>query len=527
MTAEDTRLEEARNRSKHWKRWGPYLSERAWGTVREDYSPDGRAWDYFPHDQARSRAYRWNEDGLGGISDRQQFLCLAIALWNERDPILKERLFGLNGLEGNHGEDCKEVYYFLDNTPTHSFMRFRYVYPTRAFPYADLVAANARRGKNEPEYELVDSGAFDDGYFDVELTYAKASPEDLLLRIEVANVSPAAARLRVLPTLWFRNTWSWRPRARKPRLSLAGPTEVLAEHGVVGRRWCAFSGTPELLFCDNESNLERLFKVPGNPSPKDAIDDAIVGGRRDRLLAEEGTKVAAHYAFELAPGARETVWVRLADRQLELPFEDALAVLDQRRVEANEFYAALAPSNAPADALRIQRQAYAGLLWSKQFYHYNVELWLRGDPAQPPPPGSRWEGRNHDWQHLNNADVISMPDTWEYPWFAAWDLAFHCIPLAQLDPDFAKEQLILMLREWYMHPNGQIPAYEWAFGDVNPPVHAWAAWRVYKIEQKQNGGIGDLNFLERVFHKLLLNFTWWVNRKDSEGNNVFQGGFLG
>ncbi|HZO28598.1 MAG TPA: glucosidase [Chloroflexota bacterium] len=543
---ERARLAETRAGTADWKRWGPYLSERAWGTVREDYSADGTAWEYIPHDHARSRAYRWSEDGLGGICDSRQYLCLSLALWNERDPILKERLFGLTGNQGNHAEDCKEVYYYLDCTPTHSWMRFRYLYPIRAYPYAELLEENRRRGRDDPEYELTDTSAFDDGLYEVDVTYAKAAPEDILMRIDVTRVGPPSAtdrtqresgdntatRIRVLPTLWFRNTWSWKHRASKPRISRVGPSTLRAEHDVLGARWCAVSGDPELLFCDNETNSKRLFDFPGSAAPKDAIGDAIVSGRRERLLVDAGTKVAAHYTLELRPGETQSIWVRLSNHPLDLPFQDATAIVADRQAEADAFYASLAPSHLPADSPRIQdgvnvqRQAFAGLLWSKQFYHYDVDLWLRGDPGQPTPPQARLRGRNHDWRHLYADDILSMPDKWEYPWFAAWDLVFHCIPLALVDPDFAKEQLVLLLREPYMHANGQIPAYEWAFGDTNPPVHAWAAWRVYKIDQKRSG-VADIRFLERVFHKLLLNFNWWVNRKDSEGKNVFQGGFLG
>jgi hypothetical protein len=526
MMPERRRLVAARMGEAPWKRWGPYLSERAWGTVREDYSPNGTAWEFFPHDHARSRVYRWNEDGLAGISDEQQFLCLALALWNEQDPILKERLFGLTGNEGNHGEDCKEVYFYLDSTPTHSYMKMRYVYPTRAYPYADLVRENARRGKDAPEYELMDTGALDDGYFEVDVTYAKAAPEDIILRVDVTNRSDRPARLRVLPTLWFRNTWAFRKNARTPAIVQEGPNRVRAERDRFGTYWCAFAGQPELLFCENETNVRRLWGVGGGPeAPKDAINDAVLAGSTTSLMTERGTKVAAHYTLTLEAGETGTVWARLSDQPNEMAFDDAEEIVASRKQEADAFYAELQPS-VMSEVGDVQRQAFAGMLWSKQFYHYAVERWLKGDPGQPTPPAERWNGRNHEWIHLNNADILSMPDKWEYPWFAAWDLAFHCIPLALVDPDFAKEQLVTILREWYMHPNGQVPAYEWAFGDVNPPVQAWAAWRVYKIDQKR-AGVGDRDFLERVFHKLLLNFTWWVNRKDAEGNNVFEGGFLG
>jgi hypothetical protein len=543
-TAEQQRLAEANAGSMPWRRWGPYLSERAWGTVREDYSADGNAWDYFPHDHARSRAYRWNEDGLAGISDDEGRLCFALALWNGHDPILKERLFGLTGPEGNHGEDVKEYYYYLDSTPTHSYMKLLYKYPQRAFPYADLVETNRRRSRNEPEYELIDTGVFaDDRYFDVFVEYAKASPEDLLIRISAINRGPEPAALHLLPTLWFHNTWSWgythdnehlRPVVRAGSSEI-GARWVIAEHLELGQFELACEGGPDLLFTDNDTNVERLYGAP-NPEPyvKDAIDRAVVWGRADAVNpAGTGTKAAAHYRLTLAAGARAAIRLRLRRAEVTRggdaspPFDRFDVELAQRRQEADEFYVALQPLTLSEDERRVQRQAFAGLLWSKQFYHFDVEAWLQGDPAQPAPPLGHQRGRNRDWAHLNTADVLSMPDKWEYPWFAAWDLAFHCIPLALVDAEFAKEQLILLGREWYQHPNGQTPAYEWAYGDVNPPVLAWAVWRVYQIDRKARGGQGDLVFLERAFHKLLLNFTWWVNRKDADGHNVFQGGFLG
>ena len=533
-SAEALRLEESRSRAKHWKRWGPYLSERAWGSVREDYSPGGTAWDCFPHDHARSRAYRWNEDGLAGICDRHQRICFAVALWNRRDPILKERLFGLTGNEGNHGEDVKEYYFYLDSTPTHSYMKFLYKYPHAEFPYADLVAENRRRGRQGLEYELLDTGAFDgDRYFDVEVEYAKADAEDILIRISVTNRGPEPAALDVLPTVWFRNVWSWAPGAVRPMLSSdsrRGATFALEEPRY-GSRWLHCDGAPALLFTENETNVERLYGSP-NPTPyvKDAFHRYLIERDREAVNREgRGTKGAAHYALDLAPGRTTTLRLRLTDRDATGPSVFGAAfdeLFERRRREADEFYEELLPSTPSPDARAVARQAFAGLLWSKQYYHYVVNQWLEGDPGQPPPPGDRRRGRDREWTHLYNADVISMPDKWEYPWYAAWDLAFHCVPLALVDAEFAKDQLTLLLREWYMHPNGQLPAYEWALGDVNPPVHAWAAWRVYKIEKKQHGR-GDLKFLERVFHKLLLNFTWWVNRKDAEGMNVFQGGFLG
>jgi hypothetical protein len=578
MTAEERRLEEGRRRQAHWKRWGPYVSDRAWGTVREDYSAYGTAWDYLPHDHARSRAYRWNEDGLAGISDRHQELCLAVALWNGRDPILKERLFGLTGSEGNHGEDVKEYYFHLDSTPTHSFMRMLYKYPQRAFPYGDLVDENRRRDRSAPEYELIDTGAFDeDRYFDVFVEYAKVDAEDLLMRVTVCNRGPETAPVHVLPTIWFRNTWAWNGESRhgllRARAASNGSAVLEADTIRYGHRWIYFDGAPDLLFTENETNTRRLFGSDnGMPYVKDGINDYVVHGNRAAVNPRQlGTKAAAHYVVDVPAGASISFRIRLSPlgpdslgashgptdasapashprrptaprrtlddaavaiaewpalAQPASPFGEFDAVFAQRQLEADEFYAEVIPQSLSEDARAVMRQSLAGMLWSKQFYHYVVRDWLQGDARQPAPPSEREHGRNHQWRHLHNADVISMPDKWEYPWYAAWDLAFHCLPLALVDSDFAKEQLLLMLREWYMHPNGQLPAYEWAFGDVNPPVHAWAAWRVYKIEKKRRG-VGDRVFLERVFQKLLLNFTWWVNRKDAEGSTVFEGGFLG
>ena len=559
MNAEEKRLEESRLRIVHWKRWGPYLSERQWGTVREDYSPNGEAWDFFPHDHARSRAYRWGEDGIMGISDRHQLVCFALALWNGRDPILKERLFGLSANEGNHAEDVKEYYSYLDSTPTHSYMKALYKYPQEEFPYGKLLEENRRRTRNDPEYELLDTGVFDKNrYFDVFTEYAKTSPEDILIKITATNRGPAEADLSVLPTIWFRNTWAWgrddyRPVLRaieelsiSEEFGIRGSQVIGVEHKTYGRRWLICEGEPELLFTENETNAEKLFGGQNRaPYVKDGINDYVVQGNREAVNPDRtGTKASALYRLRVAPGGTATLRLRLTDREPQIvrrsaprlvmaaaPDSELLgqgfnAALAIRRAEADEFYAKRAPAGLSEDAKNVQRQAFAGLLWSKQFYHFDVSTWLEGDPAGPPPPESRKRGRNHEWSHLYNADVISMPDKWEYPWYAAWDLAFHCIPLAQIDPDYAKEQLTLLFREWYMHPNGQIPAYEWAFGDVNPPVHAWAAWRVYKIE-KRIRGVADRVFLESAFHKLLLNFTWWVNRKDAEGRNIFQGGFLG
>ncbi|HYS08103.1 MAG TPA: glucosidase [Myxococcales bacterium] len=520
-TREEQRLAESRDRSAHWKRWGPYLSERAWGTVREDYSAGGTAWDHLPHDHARSRAYRWNEDGIAGISDRHQELCFSIALWNRSDPILKERMFGLTGQEGNHGEDVKELYYYLDSTPTHSYMKFLYKYPQAEFPYARLVEENRRRGRSGRELELIDTGIFDqDRYFDVFVEYAKAGVEDICVRIEVANRASEVAEIDVLPTLWFRNTWSWSSDQKRPTLRASGPSSVVA-----GEYHLACEGAPELLFCDNETNAHRLFGVDGAPYPKDGINDHVIHGHPTVNPDRVGTKCAARYRLTVPARGSAVMRLRISRDALQ-PVDANDAVLRARKQEADEFYEEVIPRSLSEDARGVMRQALAGMLWSKQYYNYVVRDWLEGDTGQPAPPAERKLGRNAEWGHLYNADVLSMPDKWEYPWYASWDLAFHCIPLALVDSDFAKEQLLLLLREWYMHPNGQIPAYEWALGDVNPPVFGWAAWRVYKIEKKRRG-TGDRKFLKRVFHKLMLNFTWWVNRKDAEGRNVFQGGFLG
>jgi hypothetical protein len=529
ITREQARLDEGRQRRAHWHRWGSYLSERAWGTVREDYSPNGTAWEYFPFDQARSRVYRWNEDGLAGICDRHQLICFALALWNGRDPILKERLFGLTGNQGNHSEDVKEQYFYLDNTPTHSYMKCLYKYPQAEFPYQRLLDENRRRGRNDPEYELLDTGVFaENRYFDVFVEYAKASTEDILIRIEAFNRGPEAATLHVLPTVWFRNTWTWKKDAVKPELrAFDGGIEL--EEPYYGKRWLYCQTPAEVLFTENETNAARLWGLPNlKPYVKCSIGDYVIHGDTAAVNPERrGTKAAAHHILQLAPGQSGVVELRLTDTQIGDPFGPAFQqVLLDRFDDANDFYATVTPRALTIDGRMVMRQAFAGMLWSKQFYHYVVRVWLNGDPGQPVPPLQRHFGRNADWTHLYNADVISMPDKWEYPWYAAWDLAFHCLPLALIDPQYAKDQLLLMTREWYMHPNGQLPAYEWSLDDVNPPVHAWAAWRVYKIEHKRRGQT-DRAFLERVFHKLLLNFTWWVNRKDAHGRNVFQGGFLG
>jgi hypothetical protein len=538
--AEKRRLAEDRAGRQNWRRWGPYLSERQWGTVREDYSPGGNAWEYFPHDHARSRAYRWGEDGLAGFSDDWQHLCLSLALWNGRDPILKERLFGLTNAEGNHGEDVKELYYYLDATPTHSYLKFLYKYPQAEFPYARLVAENRRRGEDQPEFELLDTGVFDDDrYFDVFVEYAKAAPDDILMRVTVHNRAPCGgppAKLTLLPQLCFRNTWSWITNGRKPGFT-ADNGGIKIEHHELGGFRLAADGNPTPLFCENETNVRRLYgQADAKGFFKDAFHDYVIAGNQLAVNpARAGTKAGALYELTVPAGQSVSTRLRLAKSDAPSaarPWDDFDAVFTRRLAEADEFYAGLQQAMSDADAKLVQRQAFAGMIWSRQFFHYDVPVWLQGDPAQPPPPPERKHGRNSDWKHLNNADVISMPDKWEYPWFAAWDWAFHCVALAEIDAEFAKSQLVLLMREWYMHPNGQLPAYEWAFGDVNPPVHAWSAFRVFQIDRRQRresnpADTGDLVFLERVFQKLLLNFTWWVNRKDAQGRNIFQGGFLG
>jgi hypothetical protein len=531
QTAEHKRLADSEARRADWKQWGPYVSDRAWGTVREDYSATGEAWGYFSHDHARSRAFRWNEDGLAGVCNRFQNLCLGVALWNEKDPILKERLYGLTGNEGNHAEDVKEYYFYLDSTPTHSYMKMLYKYPQVTFPYAVLVEENGRRGRHEPEFELIDAlrEAFENHrYFDVFIEYAKADQEDILCRISVTNCGPDPAPIHVLPHLWARNTWSWGYNPTRPEMRAVDDATVRVTERHLGERWWYVSDAVELLFTENDTNVERLFDI-ANSSPyvKDSINDAVVHGQMERVNpASKGTKVAAHLKTTVAPGETFVVRARFADAPHTEPFGDFDAIFAQRISEADEFYAAIQRPDLTEDERRVQRQAFGGLMWTKQFYHYSVELWLEGDPGEPPPPESRRHGRNRDWTHLYNLDVVSMPDKWEYPWYAAWDLAFHTLPIAMIDPEWAKRQLILMLREWYTHPNGQLPAYEWAFADANPPVHAWACWQVYQITRDTTGH-ADIAFLKRVFHKLLLNFTWWVNRKDKDENNVFQGGFLG
>ena len=544
MKAEEKRLQEARDREKAWKFWGCYVSERAWGTVREDYSKDGAAWDYFPFEQAVSKAYRWNEDGIAGICDRKQRLCFAVALWNGKDPILKERFFGLGGNRGVHGEDVKEYYFYLDNTPTHSYQKFLYKYPQNEFPYEQLYAENDRRTKLQPEYELLDTGVFDDDqYFDVFIEYAKADAEDICIKITAHNRGRESAPLHILPTAWFRNRWSWYERATKPTMretKSAAPnlSTIHFSEEKIGEYFLVCEGASNLLFTENETNFEKLYGGQNESKfAKDGINDYVVHNQTNAINPQQtGTKAAAHYVFNVAPHDSETIYLRLSCKKnhgqntANLEHDNFIAecerIFDERKKEADEFYADIIPENLNADAANVMRQSLAGMLWSKQFYHYVVKAWLEGDGKFSPPPKERLAGRNSDWKHLYNDDVISMPDKWEYPWYAAWDLAFHCVALALVDADFAKRQLVLFLREWYMHPNGQIPAYEWALGDVNPPVHAWAALRVYQIEARR-AGKADRVFLEKIFHKLLLNFTWWVNRKDAEGNNVFEGGFLG
>ena len=532
IDAERRRIEESRKGEKNWRRWGPYLSERQWGTVREDYSPDGTAWDYLSHDQARSRAYRWGEDGIAGFSDDRQLLCLSIALWNGRDPILKERLFGLTNGQGNHGEDVKELYYYLDAVPSYAYARTLYKLPQAAYPYQWLIDENARRrGSAAMEFELIDTGIFDENrYFDIEVEYAKADTNDLLMRVRVHNRGPEEARVHVLPQAWFRNIWSWSGGARKPALADQGDGRVLAQHDDLGECWVQFEAADRLLFCDNETNFARLFGTPAGRGPfKDAFHDYVVHGRSEAVNAVgQGTKVAGLYGRAIPAGGVVSIRVRLtAGRRPSNPFVEFDRILADRKAEADDFYACLQAAIADVDVRRVQRQALAGMLWSTQFYCLDVARWLDGDHAQPRPSEGRKQGRNRDWRHLVAADIMSVPDKWEYPWFAAWDLAFQCVTFSLIDPDFAKQQLTLLCEVWLMHPNGELPAYEWAFGDVNPPVHAWAAMRVFENDRAQNGAPGDLPFLERVFHKLLLNFTWWVNRKDPQGLNLFEGGFLG
>jgi hypothetical protein len=547
VNAEEKRLEEARLAEKEWKLWGCYLSERAWGTVREDYSSDGSAWNYFPFEHAASKAFRWNEDGIAGICDKKQRICFAVSLWNGQDKILKERLYGLGGNEGSHGEDVKEYYFYLDNTPTHSYMKFLYKYPQEEFPYEKLREENAKRDKSQPEYELMNTGVFDeDKYFDVFVEYAKANAEDICIKITAFNRGRETAPLHILPTVWFRNRWSWYEKAEKARMEeVRIDTENLSlvhlSEEKRGDYFFVCEGAERLLFTENETNFEKIYGGKNNSSfVKDGIDDFVINNKKNAVNPKQtGTKAAAHYVFDIAPQSSETIYLRLSKSEpsasaggLNLPkssgnfIKECEEIFVARKKEADEFYREIIPNDLSEDAKNVMRQSLAGMLWSKQFYHYVIKSWLEGDGKFSAPPKERLNGRNSEWKHLYNDDIISMPDKWEYPWYAAWDLAFHCISLALVDSEFAKHQLILLLREWYQHPNGQIPAYEWAFSDVNPPVHAWAALRVYQIEAKRRGA-ADRDFLEKVFHKLLLNFTWWVNRKDAEGNNVFEGGFLG
>jgi hypothetical protein len=532
---ERDRLREAESGKAHWKRWGPYLSERQWGTVREDYSPGGTAWDYFTHDHARSRAYRWGEDGICGFSDSHQRICMGLALWNEKDLILKERLFGLTNSEGNHGEDVKEIYYYLDATPTHSYLKALYKYPQNAFPYSQLIEENRRRTKKDPEFELIDTGVFSENrYFDLFVEYAKADPEDILVQITAINRGPETASIHVLPQLWFRNTWSWGYESEKPSLEPVFEDSILVQHPLLGKYMLSAEGYSSFLFCDNDTNVRRVFgQEDATGYFKDAFHEYLINGNTAAVNpSQRGTKCAAHFPLTIPAGAEVQLRLRLAAGFKPPSFGDFDEIVRSRRDEADEFYASLQSNQTSDEEKSIQRQAASGMIWSKQYFHYNVSQWLEGDPSQPKPPPERKHGRNHEWTHLNNADIVSMPDKWEYPWYAAWDLAFHAVALSVVDPGFAKRQLMLMTKVWYIHPNGQLPAYEWAFGDVNPPVHAWASWRVFQIDRKfrreQNpDDPGDLSFLRRVFHKLLLNFTWWVNRKDAEGRNIFQGGFLG
>ena len=526
--SEIKRLKDSAAGNACWRKWGPYLSERQWGTVREDYSDNGDAWGYLPYDHARSKSYRWGEDGIAGISDDQQRLCFSVAMWNGQDDHLKERLFGLSGPEGNHAEDVKEYYYYLDSLPSHAYMKMLYKYPHSPFPYQELRQSASLLGYEDPEYELIDTGIFnDDRYFDVFVEYAKAGVDDILVRITAENRAADSAEIYLLPQIWFRNTWSWQTGAERPSLGAAGDSLAI-EHATLGKMNLHYQGSPQLLFCENDSNVNRLYGLAREGYFKDGINRYLVDGEKNAVNpALKGTRAALCYHFQVEAGQSAQVELRLSSRNMKTPFADAPKIFEKRLKETDAFYQDIQQGIGDPDARRIQRQAFAGMLWGKQFYYYNVSEWLKGDPGHPAPPAARLKGRNHHWGHLKNYDIVSMPDKWEYPWYAAWDSAFHAIPLALIDPEFAKEQILLFTRDWYMHPNGQLPAYEWAFDDVNPPVHAWAAWRVYKIDAKRNNGKADLDFLTQVFHRLLLNFTWWVNRKDEEGDNVFQGGFLG
>jgi len=520
--------EQIRLKDSAWKKWGPYVSDRQWGTVREDYSANGDAWNYITHDMSRSKTYRWGEEGIAGISDNQQLLCFAISLWNKKDPIIKERYFGLSNPEGNHGEDVKELYYYLDNTPTHSYMKMLYKYPQQKFPYAQLLDENKKRTRDDPEFELIDTGIFNqNAYFDVVVEYAKNATDDILIKITINNRGDENAALNVMPTLWFRNTWAWGYNDYTPQISADAEGIMSIYHKDLGQLWLKAEGASELLFCDNETNTERLYNYnDGKLFHKDGINDHITKGSDTVNPQKKGTKAAVNYDINISAKQSVTLRLRLS-ADAKKGFEDFDTIFNARSTEADTFYKELQKTPSDADRAMIQRQAFAGMLWSKQFYHYNIHQWLNGDPAEPAPAFERLDGRNTQWGHLNTRDIISMPDKWEYPWFAAWDLAFHSLALASVDMDFAKNQLMLLVRDWYMHPNGQLPAYEWAFGDANPPVHAMAAWKIYNIDKAANNGKGDTYFLERVFHKLMINFTWWVNRKDASGKNIFEGGFLG
>jgi len=522
-------VEKERLNDFEWKKWGPYLTERQWGTVREDYSADGSAWAFTTHDMARSKAWRWGEDGIGGICDRQQTFCFALSMWNKKDPILKERLFGLTGLEGNHGEDVKEIYYYLDATPTHSYLKMLYKYPQAAFPYEWLLEENARRTKLDPEFEIADTGIFNNNeYFDVFVEYAKADADDILVRITVQNHAAHDADINLLPTLWYRNTWNWDNSGYKPELFAIGDNAIEIRHREQDTYWLWSDQGKELLFCENETNNPKLYQYnDGKKYPKDGINDYIIHQSKTVNPDRGGTKCAVNFDLTIPAHQSKSIRLRLNKKQQQDSFADFDAIFSQRIAEADAFYDELQSGISSSEERMIQRQALAGMIWCKQFYYYDVAQWLKGDPGQPAPSAERLQGRNKDWKHLNNANIISMPDAWEYPWYASWDLAFHCISFCLIDPGFAKHQLLFLTHEWYMHPNGQLPAYEWAFGDTNPPVHAWAAWRIFEMDKRANNGVGDIAFLETIFHKLLMNFTWWVNRKDTEGNNIFEGGFLG
>src|SRR6201996_9586877 len=523
MNTEQTRLEDIA-----WKKWGPYVSDRQWGTVREDYSANGDAWNYITHEMARSKAYRWGEEGIGGICDDKQLLCFAVALWNKKDPILKERYFGLSNPEGNHGEDVKELYYYLDNTPTHSYMKMLYKYTQQAYPYAWLVDENKRRGKNDMEFELIDTGILNnDEYFDVFIEYAKNAEDDILIKITVWNRGKQDCSLNVLPTVWFRNTWDWGYDSYVPELTADSHGVIEIYHEDLGQLWLNGEGSPELLVCNNETNTKRPYNYDdGRQYYKDGINDHLINGAGTDNTKQPGTKAGINFNLDIKAGQCSVARLRLS-KNAKNGFDDFDAIFNARVAEADAFYADIQQKNKSDDSKLVQRQAFAGMLWTKQFYYYNIHQWLTGDPAGPTPPAERLNARNSKWTHLNTMDIISMPDKWEYPWFASWDLAFHCLPLSRVDMDFAKKQLMLLVRDWYMHPNGELPAYEWDFGDANPPVHAKVTWEIYNADKAENNGQGDIMFLERIFHRLLMNFTWWVNRKDAAGNNVFEGGFLG